>query len=201
MESIDWIVYINLDRRTDRREQMEAELERTGIKADRFSAIEHPVGIVGCGKSHLAVLKTARDRGCRHVLILEDDVEFMMTREEMDFEMQQLLMYEPTIDFDVVKIDYLLQKSEDTEYPFLGRVIASQTASGYLVAGTYLDTLIDLYEENFPLLESTGKHWIYANDQIWKCLQEKDRWYYFKKRFGKQRDGFSDNSNCFQKRS
>jgi glycosyl transferase family 25 len=201
MDKIDWVVYINLDRRTDRREEMEAQLEKVGLRAERFSAIAHSVGIVGCGYSHLAVLKEAREKKCRHVLIMEDDLDFLITREEMDAEMNQLWNHDPPIEFDVVKIDYLLQRSEETPYPFLGRAIESQTASGYVVAGAYLDTLIKLYEESFPLLESTGQHWIYANDQVWKQLQKKDRWFYFKKRFGKQRDGFSDNSNCFQKRT
>jgi hypothetical protein len=45
-----------------------------------------------------------------------------------------------------------------------------------------------------PLLEKTKAHWIYANDQIWKELQQKDNWYYFIKRIGKQADGYSDNA-------
>jgi hypothetical protein len=45
-----------------------------------------------------------------------------------------------------------------------------------------------------PLLENTGMHWIYANDQIWKEYQKKDQWLYFIKRIGKQIDGYSDNS-------
>ena len=92
---------------------------------------------------------------------------------------------------------YNLQKTEPCEYSFLLRVLEGQTASGYLVNEKYYDTLINLYEEAIPLLESTGIHWIYANDQIWKKLQTLDTWYCFRNRLGKQRDGFSDNSKTY----
>ena len=49
-----------------------------------------------------------------------------------------------------------------------------------------------------PLLNQTRMYWIYANDQVWKNLQNKDNWFYFIKRLGKQKEGFSDNSECFQ---
>ena len=59
---------------------------------------------------------------------------------------------------------------------------------------------IDLYEKNLPLLETTGKHWIYANDQIWKEIQAPYTWYGFIKRLGRQRASFSDNSLEFMDR-
>ena len=46
---IDKIIYINLDKRIDRREHMERQLEKFGLTAERFSAIKHEEGIVGCG--------------------------------------------------------------------------------------------------------------------------------------------------------
>jgi hypothetical protein len=57
-----------------------------------------------------------------------------------------------------------------------------------------LDTLIDLYEQALPLLEETGAHWLYANDQVWKPLQKTGTWYLFEPRLGKQKSGFSDNA-------
>ena len=58
--------------------------------------------------------------------------------------------------------------------------------------------MIELYEHAAPLLESTREHWNYANDQIWKKLQPTNEWYCFTKRCGKQRDGYSDNSETFR---
>ena len=56
-ENIDKIIYINLNKRTDRRIQIEAELNDYDLKYERFEAIETPgFGILGCGLSHLQVL-------------------------------------------------------------------------------------------------------------------------------------------------
>ena len=40
--------YINLEHRTDRREHVEKELDKIGIKATRFNAIKMTNGAIGC---------------------------------------------------------------------------------------------------------------------------------------------------------
>lgn len=44
-------------------------------------------------------------------------------------------------------------------------------------------------------------HWLYANDIVWKDLQEKDFWICFKTRLGKQSDGYSDISERYVERT
>lgn len=196
-QNIDRIFYINLDKRTDRKDEMEAELKRMDLSAERFCAIEHPPpnGIVGCGKSHLQVLKIARERGYKNVLILEDDFVFIVTKEEFEASLSQL--FDTNTDFDVCFISYNLLEEQESKIPFLKRAKFSNTASGYIVNSNYYDKFIELYEWSVPLLESTGQHWIYANDQVWRDLQEKDKWYCIIPRLGIQSDGFSDNSQKF----
>ena len=92
-------------------------------------------------------------------------------------------------------------QASELDCPFLEHVLYSQTASGYIVNGHYIQELIDLYEYTLLLLEETHMHWVYANDQIWKTLQEKDNWYAFKRRLGKQRSGYSDNTQTHVNRS
>ena len=76
--NIDKIFYINLDKRTDRKEEIENELKRMDLTAERYPAIYTPnSGIVGCGYSHLNVLKLAKERGYKNVLIFEDDCIFL----------------------------------------------------------------------------------------------------------------------------
>lgn len=193
---IDKIFYINLDRRTDRRQQIEEELQKYGLEGERYSAIHTPeAGIVGCGYSHLNVLKLAKERGYTNVLILEDDFEFVVSRETMENTFQQF--FDASIPYDVLLISYLVQKSEEvSEYPFIRKIIDGQTASGYLVHHSYYDVLIELYEWAIPLLESTGQHWVYANDLVWKRLQPRDNWFYFTERLGVQRMSYSDNKMC-----
>jgi len=197
---IDRIIYINLDYRQDRKEEIEKEIQKMDLtdKTERFSAIRvAELGILGCTKSHLAVLKLAKERGYKNVLVLEDDFEFTISKSE--FEQNLSTFFDSRIDYDVCMISYLLQKFEEneTESPYIGRVLEAQTASGYLVKAEYYDKMIELYEWACPLLETTKAHWLYANDQCWKSLQIKDNWFYFKKRFGKQRASYSDNSMTF----
>jgi len=198
--NINHIFYINLDYREDRREEIEGEIEKYDLteKTERFAGIRvMEQGILGCTKSHLAVLKLAKERGYKNVLILEDDFEFVLSKEEFETSLQ--VFFDSGIEYDVCMLSYLLQKENDIieECPILNRVIEAQTASGYLVNEKYYDTIIALYEWAWPLLEETKAHWLYANDQCWKSLQKKDRWFYFKNRIGKQRASYSDNSMSF----
>lgn len=188
------VFYINLERREDRRVEIEKELEGAGLQFERFNAFDRKPGIVGCGLSHLAVLKEARDRGLPNVLIFEDDFEFLVNKEE--FWTKINTFFDMRIPYDVLMFSYNIESS--TPFNDLVCIVgAATTASAYVVNSYFYDALIELYEENFPLLESTGKHWIYANDQIWKKLQPKARWYAFNTRLGRQRGSYSDNSNIY----
>tara|TARA_B100000424_G_scaffold181587_1_gene140506 strand:+ start:294 stop:908 length:615 start_codon:yes stop_codon:yes gene_type:complete len=194
--NIGHIFYINLDKRTDRKIEFEIEMKKLNWTAERFSGIYYPPpkGIVGCGKSHLAVLKLAKERNYKNVLIFEDDFECIETSKVFEEELNKLFTQKP--DFDVCFLSYNLHESEEMkDLPFLKKVLFSATASAYIVNNHYYQKIIDLYEEALPKLEKTMQHWIYANDQIWKSLQQVDNWYCFARRLGKQRDGFSDNAN------
>jgi glycosyl transferase family 25 len=196
---IPHIFYINLDKRTDRREEIENQLKEYNLydQAERFPAIETPhLGILGCTASHLVVLKMARERQYPYVLILEDDFYFTIPPEEFQDNLQHFFNTVP--DFDVCMISYHIQQSQPTEDPSILKIIEAQTASGYIVNQTFYDKIIDLYEEAVPLLRDTQQHWHYANDQVWKRLQPNANWFALHPRCGKQRDGFSDNSGQYQ---
>jgi GR25 family glycosyltransferase involved in LPS biosynthesis len=195
--NIDKIFYINLNKRPDRRQEIENELNTFGLTYERFEAIETlGCGIYGCGLSHLGVLKLARDRGYKNVLIFEDDFTFLVSKEE--FETNLTKLFEGGIHFDVCKLAYNLQEIEHIDNEVIGKLKYSTTASAYIVNSHYYDKLIDLYEWAMPLLNSTRQHWNYANDQVWKYLQKQDNWYYFKTRIGNQRPSYSDNTERFE---
>jgi glycosyl transferase family 25 len=196
---IDKIFYINLDEREDRKQEIETELTNYNLieNAERIKAVYTPgQGILGCTMSHLNALKLAKERNYINVLILEDDFEFTITKEEL--ENQLTTLFEQGPEFDVCMISFNIQQSNPTEYPFLQKVIEAQTASGYIVNSCFYDQLINLYEWAIPLLEQTREHWNYANDQCWKRLQPTSNWYAFTTRCGKQRPGYSDNSGQFE---
>ena len=195
--NIDKIIYINLAKRGDRREQIEDELDKFGLKYERFEAIETlDFGLLGCLISHLSVLKLAKERGYKNILILEDDFTFLVEKEVFENNLNNF--FEQKIDYNVCMISYNLLKKEESAYDFLWKSVEVQTASGYIVNANYFDVLINLYEQAMPLLAETKAHWIYANDQVWKPLQLKDKWYCFKTRIGKQRPSYSDNTNSFE---
>ena len=200
MENIAKIVYINLDRRKDRRAQMEAECERMGLQMERFSAIPHEtIGLVGCGLSHLNVLKQAKQQSLKNVLILEDDFQFSVSREELEKRVEELFTYKP--DFDVCMFTYFELESEPETTdcpPTLRKVKSASTAACYIVNEHYYGALIEVLQYAMPLLEATNHHWVFANDQVWKELQKKDNWVCVVPEVGHQREGYSDCSNSYR---
>jgi GR25 family glycosyltransferase involved in LPS biosynthesis len=217
------VYYINLDKRKDRLREIQQELFDYDLLfherdigsvpvCRRFTAIERSEpgkGIVGCTCSHLAVLREARDSRYSSILILEDDFQFCVSKPVFCENLRKLFM--SGIDFQVCMLSYKLEDSRDVDGfrygsisdtsldcggSFLRKVLAASSASAYIVHESMYDRLIDLYEWAIPLLDETDEHWNYANDQVWKRLQSDPavNWYAFTERIGKQRSGYSDNS-------
>lgn len=175
--------YINLDSRTDRRHEFESE----GIPAERFSAIRHSNPAIGCTRSHLEVIKLAKERNYPYVVVFEDDFTFSVTKDKFDS-----IVASCPADYDVVMLDYYILKSEPYNEDF-DRVLEAQAASAYIVNARFYDTLLANYEEAVRLFEMNPEyHWLYINDQYWKHLQPLSRWYMSRVRVGRQRPGYSD---------
>lgn len=188
---IDKIIYINLSSRLDKKEQIENELNNFQLEYERFDAIDTPeYGAYGCGLSHIAVLKIAKEKNYKNVLILEDDFQFLVTKEE--FENNLTAFFESNLDYNVCMLSYDLRKHIPIENNVVDKVVEAHTTSGYLIHSNYYDALINLFEKAMPLLIYTKLHWIFSIDVVWKDLQKKDNWYFFKTRIGKQRPGYSD---------
>jgi GR25 family glycosyltransferase involved in LPS biosynthesis len=192
---IDAVYFINLDRRIDRLIEIQNELAKMDISGIRFPAISYENGHIGCGYSHLEVLKIARERKLKNVLIFEDDFKFLVSKSQFQKEINDF--FESKLDYDVLMLSYNIKCAE----PFnsiVQRVYDAQTTSGYIVNSSFYDCLIDLYERHMPLLEQTGMHWIYAIDQIWKQFQgDVSGWYAFNIRIGCQRESYSDNERGY----
>lgn len=107
-EYFDKVVVINLDRRTDRMEQLVPQLEKLGIQYERHSAVDgKELGInpIFAGTmSHVEVLKNNRDS---RILVLEDDAQFVDNFNEKFEEVMQTL---PN-DSDIFYLGALLPKS------------------------------------------------------------------------------------------
>ena len=85
----DLSLYINLDRRQDRKRRMEEQCDRERISLYRLSAVDGrklpprlfpktnglgwPPGVVGCSLSHAMAIEIALASGCESLLVFEDD--------------------------------------------------------------------------------------------------------------------------------
>lgn len=195
---LDKIYYLNLDHRTDRREHFEMQVipyfQGTPLESriERFPAVKHSNGALGCSISHLEMVKKAKAEGYRYVMILEDDFEFLVSK-EVFLEHLSKLFTEPQLDFKVVMLAYNALHTEPYN-EFLDKTTNSQTTAGYILNGAYYDELIKQWEYGVTMFKTTGEHWHYTCDQSWKGLQ-KEKWFIFKTRIGKQMPGYSDCGN------
>ena len=191
---LDKIFFINLDHRTDRLSEIRGELESRGLAelSERFPAIRHEtIGGVGCGRSHIEVLRLAKERGYSRILILEDDFMFMVGSADC-------LQHIDDLEFDVCLLaGHLIAVSAHPSHDFLYKVHEAQTTSGYIINSHYYDTLIQVFSEAVTQFEATNHHWLYAIDVAWKSLQARDNWICLNPRVGKQRPSYSDCGNTF----
>lgn len=179
--------FINLARRTDRLKEIENEFLIKDMVVERFPAIEHTHGSIGCTMSHIAVLKLAQERDYESVMIFEDDFEFLISKKEW-----QTLLTQLPANYDVVMLAYNLRQSIPFDDTF-DKVINAQTTSGYIVHRRFYNQLIARLEEGLQkLLKEPNQVDLYINDQYWKALQPLSNWYAFKVRIGRQRASYSD---------
>jgi glycosyl transferase family 25 len=182
--------YINLLSRPDRKKHVEDQLEKIGIKAERFNAIKLKNGAVGCSMSHLKCLEIARTNNWDHVLIVEDDILFLNPALFIH-KLNEFLSNHKN--FDVL----LFAGNNMPPYVTIDnscvKVTKCQTTTGYLVKSHYYDTLINNYKEGIKkLMNEPLKHAIYAIDKYWFRLQEKDKWYLIIPLSVTQREDYSD---------
>jgi len=201
MERIGRSVYINLDKRTDRRAQIEAELAHMNVHGERFPAIYVPTyGGVGCAMSHAAVVRQAAEDKVTSLLVLEDDF-YWTVPDRATLDARLVATWDSVPDYDVILFDYSIVQGTSVN-TYVGRALEASSAAGYLVSGHYLERLAACLEGGAALYQQNPHaSWVYINDQYWKRLQSTDRWYYLTPRLGTQRDGYSDLSQRMVKHS
>lgn len=186
--------YINLDRRPDRRQEIEGELERTGIEPyKRFSAVTHKNGAIGCTQSHVECLKLGIESGADHILVFEDD--FVFTKDMGT--VQRVLQEVMTTNYDVFLLGYFVKdyaaSAKVTNHPMFHKLTKASCTHGYMVSRRYAMKLLQNFALSVALLVKLGNAPLYALDQFWKRLQIIDNFLCFAEEpLGVQRDGFSD---------
>lgn len=194
-------IYINLDSRNDRRELFEKQFEEltslypkdfTFTPVPRFSAIKNDHnGAIGCTKSHIECLRTAKTNGWDHILMLEDDA-WLIHPEVLVHQVSSFLSRFQD-DWDVLLLSGNNYPPFKIEAPDCFRVANCQTTGCYLVCSRYYDKLIQNFEEGLAeLIANPGNAAAYACDSYWKRLQRQDLWYLITPICVIQRPGYSD---------
>jgi glycosyl transferase family 25 len=184
--------YINLEKRKDRKEHVENELNKIGIKAERFNAIELPNGngALGCSMSHLKCIENAKNNNWDHVLVVEDDITFL----DGELFKKQLNKFLKNHKYwDVILIAGSNYKPYIQIADYCVKTFRCQTTTGYIVKSSYYDKLIENYKEGIHnLIREPKKTYQYTIDKYWFRLQEKDLWFLITPLSVIQMEDFSD---------
>lgn len=191
IESIYNAFYINLDHRLDRKDHVENELSKIGIKAERFSAIKMENGAIGCSMSHLKILQNAFKNKMDHVLIVEDDIMFLNV--ETFRNSFNTFLQNRGNNWDVI----LLAGNNMPPYTRVDetsiQVTRCQTTTGYLVNGHYIQKLMENVKMGLHnLIKYPKHHSLYAIDKFWQELQKVDKWFLCTPINVVQKEGYSD---------
>ena len=169
------IIYINLDKRTDRLQHVKEQLCKVGFNGERFKAIELTNGRLGCTLSHIKCIELAKKRDWNHVFVCEDDITFI--KPEL-FLTQLNKFFESGLTWDVIIVAGNNVPPYEKYGDFCIKVSHCQTTTGYIVKKDYYDTLISNFREGASyLMRKQENHLQYAIDRNWTKLQKKDDWF------------------------
>ncbi len=184
-EFVDKVIYINLEHRTDRKEQIELELQKyfSSEKIQRFNAIKHQRGNIGCTQSHIAVLEMAIKENWNNVLIVEDDAIWSNFNKGYDI-LQSLIKN----NYDVIQLGSTYTQYDKNTY----KTTKAWTTTAYIVQQNYYSTLLENFKEGLNFLTQTGIGPRFAIDVYMGILQKRDNWYAIVPSLMIQRESYSD---------
>ena len=169
--------YINLKSRTDRKMHVEHQLDLIGIRDNvkRFNAIHNVNGRIGCSLSHLKCIQMAKEQNMECVLIIEDDIYFLLP-DEFVKNVNKFLSNSNNI-WDVLLLAGNVLPPFTTNDEVSIKITHCQTTTGYIVKRHYYDTLISNIKEGVEkLMKNPEHHYFFAIDKYWINLQKQHRW-------------------------
>jgi len=142
-EYFDKVYCINLDERVDRWELAQKEFESIGVtNVERFSAIKHKNGAIGCRESHLNIIAKAKELGLSNVLIFEDDVKTLEDNmKTLDKSINQL----QSMDWDLFYLGATVDPNVGVVIPVTDNLVRTNfayTTHAYAVNSTMFDTIL-----------------------------------------------------------
>ena len=169
-------VCINLDRRPEKWQRMQRAFAASGIDSvQRFSAIDgnsvvlpddwvHTAGAYGCLRSHVEVVREARNTGASSVLIFEDDAVF---ESQINDKFSSYIAELPD-DWDMLFFGALHKDEPVKISEHIGRITKANSTFAYAIRNTVFDAFIEL--------NSRAEHVLDMNSYL---LQERFNCYCF----------------------
>lgn len=198
------IFYINLDERIDRKDSFEKHMKKYNLEFERFSAIKDNFGALGCAKSHLSILKNAKNNNLENVIIMEDDIAFNISPEMLDEKLK--LIFDNELVFDVFHLSYRYRISKDVrEFDYLKKLSYCHLCSCYIINKKCYDEIIECWEKNLLLLSPENSEFPkqecrtmrFSCDISFIPLLRKKNWYCFDKPVCIQLNGESNITNNY----
>jgi glycosyl transferase family 25 len=173
MERIDKFAYINLTKRTDRKEHILKELKRFDIpdeKIIRIEAVESDKGAYGCALSHQKALEAFKESGDNIWCILEDDHYFPRTKVDTN---RVINIFLDNVNYDVFLGCYCALRGSDLGDNIFRRATSSSMASFYITKRNVCDALIASHKQSARTLHpSLGKKTGTPCDFMWDNLMK-----------------------------
>jgi hypothetical protein len=182
--------FINLASRPDRLRETQDEFVRMRILGgSRFEAVRDTNGALGCALSHGRLLETI-DNEPLAVMVCEDDIEFLVSPEELQRLVKEFLA-NPAL--DVLCLAFNLVSPGLRVSPLLAITANTATTACYVVKRSSLELLKKSFFESAELIEQGKPLGLAAADQHWKRLQRRGLIFAIPRtRAARQRPSFSD---------
>jgi hypothetical protein len=183
------VVYINLDHRQDRRIKIEEEVALLGLtEVQRIPGALADLPNIGCSRSHLNALNSWAPGENRLLLILEDDCQFLASREELDAVVEEFAVN--------ARLEVLcIANNTRWSRPISDALAISaeiRTAAAYVVKVGSLCDLRAAMEDSIERLRAGEPPKRAANDVVWMEVQERRFFAVPRTRMAIQRPGYSD---------
>lgn len=203
MNKIDKILFINLEHRKDRLNQITNEFRKMDFpkeKIQRINAVNEKYnGHIGCGKSHIKAMENILKHNYRYTMIFEDDFVFSVDKKTFDKKLTQFFN-NFNDKWDVIQLSSVYLKSKNTTQKGINRVESASTSSAYIINKPFVNTLLNNLNKSLEMMEIDMKSFIkknnnipkkkfetpFALDQRWYPLQNKSKWFIFKPYIGRQ---------------
>ena len=201
---IDSIIYINLDERKDRNQEILEEIKKVDLPQDRvhrLSAVKRKWGALGCSLSHRAVMEFIIERGWKSTLVLEDDAGFEKDRwqagiKDINNMISSSGFKNTDSKWDVIFLGGFVRDPSGptkTEYGTLWRTKNTSCTHAYIIRGDYAKKVLDHTDVAVQMMiKYPSNQKKYNLDNAWAELMAEDRWFISLPTLAYQRESYSD---------